>query len=75
MVAPRTHSADTIMWANAALLHYFGYTMDELLQQNIRVLMPAQGPPPPGSSIGGPCECHGLPSSRPAIVLAFLGDP
>eukprot|EP00668_Euglena_longa_P025852 GGOE01032321.1.p1 GENE.GGOE01032321.1~~GGOE01032321.1.p1 ORF type:complete len:856 (-),score=197.95 GGOE01032321.1:1349-3868(-) len=29
-----------ILWANDALLHYFGYTADELLQQNIRVLMP-----------------------------------
>eukprot|EP00667_Euglena_gracilis_P000683 EG_transcript_683 len=35
-----TNTTGVIMWANAALLHYFGYTMDELLQQNIRVLMP-----------------------------------
>eukprot|EP00668_Euglena_longa_P008336 GGOE01010028.1.p1 GENE.GGOE01010028.1~~GGOE01010028.1.p1 ORF type:complete len:841 (-),score=220.76 GGOE01010028.1:1321-3843(-) len=29
-----------ILWANEALLHYFGYTADELLQENVRVLMP-----------------------------------
>eukprot|EP00668_Euglena_longa_P016641 GGOE01020929.1.p1 GENE.GGOE01020929.1~~GGOE01020929.1.p1 ORF type:complete len:864 (-),score=233.07 GGOE01020929.1:458-3007(-) len=29
-----------ILWVNSGLLDYFGYTADELLQQNIRVLMP-----------------------------------
>eukprot|EP00668_Euglena_longa_P025873 GGOE01032352.1.p1 GENE.GGOE01032352.1~~GGOE01032352.1.p1 ORF type:complete len:860 (-),score=216.86 GGOE01032352.1:1321-3900(-) len=29
-----------ILWVNAALLFYFGYTAEELLHQNVRVLMP-----------------------------------
>eukprot|EP00667_Euglena_gracilis_P000945 EG_transcript_945 len=35
-----TNATGVILWANAALLHYFGYAKEELLQQNVRVLMP-----------------------------------